>query len=97
MSGILDKINSPQDLRTLTYPELDKLAQELRDEMVKTISLNGGHLASSLGTIELTIALHRIFHSPEDKIIWDVGHQSYAHKLLTGRRELFPTIRQYGG
>ncbi len=97
MSGILDKINSPEDLKNLTYSELDILARELRDEMVKTISLNGGHLASSLGTVELTIALHRIFHTPRDKIVWDVGHQSYAHKLLTGRRERFSTIRRYGG
>ncbi len=97
MSGILDKINSPDDLKKLTYPELDRLSKELRDEIVKTISTNGGHLASSLGVVELTIALHRVFHSPLDKIIWDVGHQSYAHKLLTGRRDRFGTIRQYGG
>ncbi len=97
MSDILDKINSPEDLKSLSYFELDKLAAELRREIVKTISLNGGHLASSLGTIELTLALHRIFHSPQDKIIWDVGHQSYAHKLITGRRDSFSTIRKYGG
>ncbi len=97
MSGILENLVSPEDLKTLSYAQLDKLAQELRDEIIKTISVNGGHLASSLGVIELTIALHRIFHSPEDKIVWDVGHQSYAHKLLTGRKERFSSIRQYGG
>jgi 1-deoxy-D-xylulose-5-phosphate synthase len=94
---ILEKINSPEDLKALTYAQLDQLAQELRDEIIKTISLNGGHLASSLGVVELTIAIHRIFHSPEDKLIWDVGHQSYAHKLLTGRKKGFSTIRQLGG
>jgi 1-deoxy-D-xylulose-5-phosphate synthase len=97
MSPFLEKINSPEDLRSLTYPELDILARELRDEIIKTISINGGHLASSLGVVELTIAVHRVFDSPRDKIIWDVGHQSYAHKLLTGRRERFSTIRHQGG
>lgn len=94
---ILEKINSPADLKKLNENELAALAVEIREQMVKTISLNGGHLASSLGAVELTIALHRVFDSPRDKILWDVGHQSYAHKLLTGRREKFDTIRQYGG
>ncbi len=97
MSTFLDKIGSPQDLRSLTYPELDILARELRDEIIRIISINGGHLASSLGVVELTIAVHRVFDSPRDKIIWDVGHQSYAHKLLTGRRDRFSTIRNQGG
>jgi len=97
VSGILEKINFPEDLKGLAYLELEKLAQELRNEIVKTISLNGGHLASSLGAVELTIALHRVFSCPQDKIVWDVGHQSYAHKLLTGRKDRFSTIRQYGG
>jgi 1-deoxy-D-xylulose-5-phosphate synthase len=97
VSRILDKINSPEDVKALSYSEIALLAKELREEIIKTISTNGGHLASSLGAVELTIALHRIFRSPQDKIIWDVGHQSYAHKLLTGRKELFPTIRRYGG
>jgi 1-deoxy-D-xylulose-5-phosphate synthase len=97
MSGILEKVNLPEDLKSLTYAELEALAQELREEIVKTISLNGGHLASSLGAVELTIALHRVFNSPQDKIIWDVGHQAYAHKLLTGRKKRFSTIRQLGG
>jgi len=97
VSGILERINAPADLKSLTYSELDGLAQELRNEIVTTISTNGGHLASSLGAVELTIAVHRIFESPQDKLIWDVGHQSYAHKLLTGRKERFATIRQNGG
>jgi 1-deoxy-D-xylulose-5-phosphate synthase len=97
MTKILERVNSPSDLRTLSEAELEQLANEIRERMVKTISRNGGHLASSLGTVELTIALHRVFDSPRDKIIWDVGHQSYAHKMLTGRREKFSSIRQYGG
>jgi 1-deoxy-D-xylulose-5-phosphate synthase len=97
VSSILDRINSPEDLRALSYIELDKLATELREEMIKTISSNGGHLASSLGAVEIAIALHRVLHSPKDKIIWDVGHQCYAHKLLTGRKDRFSSIRQYGG
>ena len=97
MSGILTRVNSPADLKSLTFVQLDELACELREEIVRTISLNGGHLASSLGVVELTLALHRVFQSPQDKLIWDVGHQSYAHKMLTGRKDRFSTIRQYGG
>lgn len=95
--SLLDKINSPADLRGLTPAELEHLAAEIRDLLIQTVSKNGGHLASSLGVVELTIALHRVFNSPDDKIVWDVGHQSYAHKLLTGRREQFATLRQYNG
>jgi len=94
---ILDGINQPQDLKVLSLLELKQLAAEIRDQIVVTVTTNGGHLASSLGVVELTLALHRTFDSPQDKIIWDVGHQSYAHKLLTGRKESFSTIRQYGG
>jgi 1-deoxy-D-xylulose-5-phosphate synthase len=97
MSTILNQINQPSDLRRFSYPELNQLADEIREKLVRRVSANGGHLASSLGVVELTIALHRIFDSPRDKIVWDVGHQSYAHKLLTGRRESFPSLRQYGG
>ena len=79
---ILEKINSPADLKRLSSGESVQLAAEIRGQIIKTISKNGGHLASSLGAVELTIALHRVFNSPQDKIIWDVGHQSYAHKLL---------------
>jgi len=97
MSVILDKIDSPADLKTLSYGELNQLCAELREKMVSTVSVTGGHLASSLGAVELSVALHRVFDSPKDKIIWDVGHQSYAHKLLTGRKEQFSSLRQYGG
>jgi 1-deoxy-D-xylulose-5-phosphate synthase len=94
---ILESINSPSDLKKLDGNDLVQLAVDIRDQIIKTISKNGGHLASSLGAVELTIALHRVFDSPRDKIIWDVGHQSYAHKLITGRRDRFETIRQYSG
>ncbi|TFG46500.1 MAG: 1-deoxy-D-xylulose-5-phosphate synthase [Dehalococcoidia bacterium] len=97
MSKLLDSINSPADLKSIHDTDLDRLAEELREEMVTRVTANGGHLASSLGVVELTIALHRVFDCPRDKIVWDVGHQSYAHKLLTGRREQFSTLRQYGG
>jgi 1-deoxy-D-xylulose-5-phosphate synthase len=97
LANILDKINSPADLKGLSYPELVQLAGEIRSELVNVVSNNGGHLSSSLGAVELTIALHRVFNSPTDRIIWDVGHQSYAHKLLTSRRKRFNTLRQYHG
>jgi len=94
---ILDRVNEPADLKGLTLSQLEQLAAEIRGEILAIVTANGGHLASSLGVVELTIALHRSFDSPRDKIVWDVGHQTYAHKLLTGRKALFPTIRQYGG
>ncbi|MEE8583154.1 MAG: 1-deoxy-D-xylulose-5-phosphate synthase [Dehalococcoidales bacterium] len=97
MSRLLDKINAPADVKALKQEELKALAAEIRDELVSRVAINGGHLASNLGVVELTIALHRVFDSPEDKIIWDVGHQSYTHKLLTGRRQRFDSLRQYGG
>jgi 1-deoxy-D-xylulose-5-phosphate synthase len=97
MNKILDKINSPADIRGLTIKELNALAAELREEIVSVCSINGGHLAPSLGVVELTIALHRVFASPQDKIVWDEGHQAYAHKLLTGRRDRFATLRTQGG
>jgi 1-deoxy-D-xylulose-5-phosphate synthase len=93
----LETIDSPADLRKLKRSDLPILAEEMRKFIVGTVSKNGGHLASNLGVVELTIALHYVFNSPEDKIIWDVGHQSYAHKVLTGRRKHFHTIRQLGG
>lgn len=95
--SLLEQINSPDDLKRLSRSELPKLAAEIRNEIVKVVSKTGGHLASSLGTVELAIAVHYVFNSPEDKIIWDVGHQAYAHKLLTGRRDRFHTLRQHGG
>jgi 1-deoxy-D-xylulose-5-phosphate synthase len=97
MLRLLDRIDNPADLKGLTQAELRQLASEIRQELVVTVTANGGHLASNLGVVELTIALHRVFNSPRDKIIWDVGHQSYTHKLLTGRRQRFATLRQYGG
>jgi len=93
----LPAINSPDDLKKVPRAELPYVAEELRDYIVSVISQVGGHLASSLGTIELTIALHYIFDTPRDRLVWDVGHQAYGHKILTGRRDRFPTIRQYGG
>ena len=95
--SLLDRVNFPADLKKLNYNELTKLADEIREELVEVVSKNGGHLASNLGVVELTIALHRSFNCPEDKIIWDVGHQSYVHKLLTNRRKDFTTLRQYKG
>ncbi len=97
MSRILDNINSPIDLKALKEKELPELAEEIREEVISTVSKTGGHLSSNLGSVELTIALHYVFDTPDDKIVWDVGHQAYAHKLLTGRRESFHTLRQYGG
>jgi len=97
VANVLDRIKSPADLKSLSRSELSQLADEIRTELVNIVTKTGGHLASSLGVVELSIALHRVFDSPRDKIIWDVGHQSYAHKLLTGRRERFDTLRQYGG
>jgi 1-deoxy-D-xylulose-5-phosphate synthase len=94
---LLDKINSPSDLKKLKPEELRRLAEELRTTIIRTVSVNGGHLASNLGVIELTVALHYVFNTPEDKIVWDVGHQSYGHKLITGRRDSFTTIRKEGG
>jgi 1-deoxy-D-xylulose-5-phosphate synthase len=97
MVRLLDSVDSPADVKKLTPPELKQLAAEIREELVAVVSTNGGHLASNLGVVELTLALHRVFDSPRDKIIWDVGHQAYTHKLLTGRREHFATLRQYDG
>lgn len=95
--SLLDKINSPADLKGLSLESLQQLAKELRRKIIETTSKTGGHLAPSLGTVELTIALHFVFDAPKDKIIWDVGHQAYAHKLITGRRDRFHTLRTYGG
>ncbi len=94
---ILTKINTPDDLKPLTLRELEALASEIRHKIIETVSRTGGHLAPSLGVVELTIALHYVFEAPRDKIIWDVGHQAYAHKLITGRRDRFHTLRSHGG
>jgi 1-deoxy-D-xylulose-5-phosphate synthase len=97
MTSILSTISSPANLRGRTWAELDQLAAEIRAELIRVVSVNGGHLGANLGTVELTIALHVAFNSPKDMLVWDVGHQAYIHKLLTGRLDRFPTIRKEGG
>lgn len=94
---LLETIDSPQDLRKLTRPQLQTLACELRDFLLQSVSRTGGHLSSNLGTVELTIALHHVFNTPHDRLVWDVGHQTYPHKILTGRREAMATLKQLGG
>ncbi len=94
---ILNRVDSPRDIKPLSIQELELLAREIRDKIIETVSHNGGHLAPSLGAVEIAIALHYVFDAPNDKIIWDVGHQAYAHKLLTGRRDRFHTLRTLGG
>ncbi len=97
MGGYLDRISSPEDLKKMTVDELKLLAAEVREFLINSVTATGGHLASNLGVVELTIALLAVFDTPEDKIIWDVGHQSYVYKLLTGRRDGFATLRKFGG
>ncbi|HEX12977.1 MAG: 1-deoxy-D-xylulose-5-phosphate synthase [Desulfurella sp.] len=94
---MIETINSPSDLKKLKLKDLSNLANEIRQLIIETVSKNGGHLASSLGAVELTLALHYVFNTPKDKIVWDVGHQTYAHKIITGRRDQFKTLRTYGG
>ncbi len=96
-SSLLDGLMDPKDLKSLSLPQLRQLAEEVRRLIIETVSKNGGHLAPNLGVVELTLALHYVFSSPKDKIIWDVGHQSYTHKILTGRKDQFPTLRTFGG
>src|SRR5258705_6771308 len=93
----LENINSPADLRRLSLEELQPVADEIRQYILETMSRIGGHTGASLGAIELAVALHYAFDTPRDRLVWDVGHQAYAHKILTGRRDLLPTIKQYGG
>ncbi|HKO34364.1 MAG TPA: 1-deoxy-D-xylulose-5-phosphate synthase N-terminal domain-containing protein, partial [Candidatus Limnocylindria bacterium] len=95
--AILDTISDPAQLRGMSASQMAELADELRTKMIRTVSQTGGHLASSLGTVELTLALHRVMDSPRDRIVWDTGHQAYAHKLLTGRAERFDSLRQLDG
>src|SRR5688572_22668393 len=95
--SLLERIHSPADVKVLSRAEIDALATEIRHVIVQTVARRAGHLAPNLGVVELTLALHRVFDSPRDKIIWDVGHQSYPHKLLTGRLEKFDTLRSLGG
>lgn len=97
MDNILDKVNNPEDLKKLNIKEKEQLAKEIREKVINTVSVTGGHLASNLGVTELTIALHSVFNTPKDKIVWDVGHQTYVHKILTGRKDKMHTLRQLGG
>ena len=94
---ILEKVNYPEDLKCLKIEDKEKLAEEIREKIINTVSETGGHLASNLGVVELTLALHKVFDSPKDKLIWDVGHQSYVHKIITGRKDEFATLRQLNG
>ncbi|MDD3154785.1 MAG: 1-deoxy-D-xylulose-5-phosphate synthase N-terminal domain-containing protein, partial [Victivallaceae bacterium] len=93
----LEKIASPEDLKKLSLPELESLAGELRSQIIHTVGKNGGHLASSLGAVELALAIHTVFDTPHDAVVWDVGHQAYAHKILTGRGRDFETLRKFDG
>src|ERR1700712_4728831 len=97
VSRLLDSINRPQDLHSLSEDELQQVAQEVREVIIDTVGTIGGHFGANLGTCELTVALHSVLDSPTDKILWDVGHQAYPHKILTGRRDRLATIRQYDG
>lgn len=96
MTALLQQIQSPQDLRRLSRHQLKPLADELRAYLLESVSKTGGHLSSNLGTVELTIALHYVFNTPHDRLVWDVGHQTYPHKILTGRRDRMSTLRQLG-
>ena len=97
MTNLLETISSPDDLRAYEIAKLPQIAKELRNFILGSVSSTGGHLSSNLGTVELAIALHYVFDTPYDRLIWDVGHQSYAHKVLTGRREAMSGLRQFGG
>ncbi|HEV3194653.1 MAG TPA: 1-deoxy-D-xylulose-5-phosphate synthase N-terminal domain-containing protein, partial [Candidatus Cybelea sp.] len=94
---VIERIESPADVKRLGRDEIDVLASEIRDLLVRTCATNGGHLAPNLGVVELTLALHRVLDLPADKLVWDVSHQTYVHKILTGRRERFGTLRKGGG
>src|SRR5438094_4132376 len=95
--GLLDSVNSPEDLKHLSEDDLQSLAQEVRELIIDTIGEVGGHFGANLGTCELAVALHSLLDPPRDKVLWDVGHQAYPHKVLTGRRDRLSTIRKYGG
>src|SRR6476661_10645835 len=97
LTPLLDTVSSPADTRDLSLAELRQLADEVRAETVDAVSTTGGHLGASLGVVELTVAIHSVFETPRDKLIWDVGHQAYPHKIVTGRRDRIRTLRQGGG
>src|ERR1700751_3089781 len=94
---LLAKVNSPADLKNLNEQEIEQLCNELRQYIIDLVSVKGGHFGASLGVVELTVALHYVFNTPYDQLVWDVGHQAYGHKILTGRRDSFPTNRKYHG
>lgn len=97
LTPLLPQVNSPADIRRMSVSQMEQLADEIRTLLIDTVSANGGHLAPNLGAVELTMALHYVFNTPEDKLVWDVGHQAYVHKIITGRREFFKTLRQFNG
>lgn len=97
MSKLLDQIEYPADLRKLNRDQLEKVSEELREELINVVSETGGHLGASLGVVELTVAIHYVFNTPKDKLVWDVGHQCYPHKIITGRKKLIRTLRKGGG
>ena len=97
MSSLLDKINYPHDLRSFNKEDLPLIAEELRKELIDAVSTTGGHLGAGLGVVELTLAIHYVFNTPKDKLIWAVGHQAYPHTIITGRRDRIRTLRQGGG
>ena len=97
MTPLLDSIQSPADVRRLSPAQLPALADELRTFLINSVAKTGGHLSSNLGTVELTVALHHVFNTPHDRLVWDVGHQTYPHKILTGRRDQMHSLRQTGG
>ena len=94
---VLDRVSTPADMKSLSDAELHQLADDVRSEVISAVSVTGGHLGAGLGVVELTVALHAVFDTPKDKIIWDVGHQCYPHKVLTGRRDRIRTLRQKDG
>src|SRR6202140_4031927 len=94
---LLQTVDSPENLKKLSRAQLQQLADELRQYIIDVVSLHGGHFAASLGVVELTVALHHVFNTPYDQVVWDVGHQAYGHKILTGRRDNFSSIRKYKG
>ena len=94
---LLDKINFPSDLRKLKKKQLNQVSEELRTELIEVVSETGGHLGAGLGVVEMTVALHYVFNTPKDKLVWDVGHQCYPHKIITGRKEKIRTLRKGGG
>ncbi len=95
--SVLDRVNSPKDLKKLNDNELEELCSDIRELLINTVSKTGGHLASNLGVVELTVAMHKVFNSPNDQIVFDVGHQCYTHKILTGRKHKFSTLRTENG